>query len=325
MGRLKDLKIARRPPRLDTFTDIQAPSVKRERVNGKDKYSLTPAKAGIITIFSDDENEKERTSRSRDVKRERSQVPPRAIGHARQYSQPRIKQEPPPDRHRRQQSHVQTSPVDSGSGTRQPQVHEPLRRHGAPGTSNIPDDSSSSSDSSESDSSDSSDSEDEPGSSPDSSSSDGSSSGDEASASVYRPSTPPSSIGSSSPRTRRNGEAGGRPASANPVITSPSQRSAQNKTQNGHAPLDFFIDLPARPLPSRREQAGRSKSQTSSAVVPTGAQVSSCPCDQFMEVKLLSPGAGPGRPDRSVQSTLPYKQLPCRPGVHAHQSWVPSA
>lgn len=287
MGRLKDLKLARRPPRLDTFTDIQAPSVKRERVNGKDKYSLTPAKAGIITIFSDDENEKERTSRSRDIKRERSQVPSRAIGHARQHSQPRIKQEPPPDRHRRQQSHVQTSPVDSGSGTRQPQVHEPLRRHGAPGTSNPPDDSSSSSDSSESDSSDSSDSEDEPGSSPDSSSSDGSSSGDEASASVYRPSTPPSSIGSSSPRTRRNGEAGGRPASANPVITSPSQRSAQNKTQigSGHAPLDFFIDLPARPLPSRPEQAGRSKSHTSSAVVPTGAQVSSCPCDQFMEVK----------------------------------------
>lgn len=289
MGQLKDLKLARPPPRLDTFTDIQAPSVKKERINGKDKYSLTPAKAGIITIFSDDENEKDQ-----DIKRERSQVPPH------------IKQEPPPDRHGRQRSHVHTSPVDVASGTRQPQVREPLRRHGAPGTSNPPKDSFSSSDSSGSDSSDSSESEAEPSSSSDSSSSDASSSGDEANASVHRPPTPASSVVSSSPRTRRNGEAGGRAASGKPGTASPSRRLVQSKTLigSGHTPLDFFIDLPARPLSSRPEQAGRSRSQTSSAVVPTGAQVSSYHRDQFMEIKQLSPWIRPTGPLDPVNVAL---------------------
>lgn len=278
MGRLKELKLARRPHSLKTFTEIHAPDVKKERVNGKDKWSLTNAKAGPITIYSDDENQRDHTSGSRGVKRERSQTSTRAVGHRHRSKTPAVKQEPSSDRHGRQQSSGQTSPVAVASGTRQPQTHGPLRRRGTQVTSGPPSDSSSSSDTSDSDSSDSSESEDESGSSSDSSSSNGSSSGDEASSSVYRPSTPASSIGSSPIRTRRKRELDVRVASDNPGIDSPSRLSLQSGPSIGsrHAPVNFFIPIPSQPLPRRSEQDGRSRSQTSSAVVPTGAHVSSC-------------------------------------------------
>lgn len=275
MGQLKGLKLARRPPRLDTFTDIQAPSVKKERVNGKDKYTLTPAKSGVITVFSDNENADDRSSGSRVIKRERSQIPSRVVGHGHRSSQPRIKKETSPNRHGRRQSYGQDSSVAVASDTRQPRIREPPRQCGAHGSTNPPSDSSSSSDSSGPDSSDSSESEDESDSSSDTSSSDGSSSGDEASASVYRPSTPASSIWSSPAQTRRQKDADVRTASANPGTASPSRRSAQTRVSvgSGHAPVNFFIDIPSSRRP---EQGGGSRSQTSSAVVPTGAQVSSC-------------------------------------------------
>lgn len=286
MGQLKELKLARRPPRLRTLTDIEAPSVKKERVNGKDKYTMTDAKPGVITIYSDDENDKNHISRSRAIKRERSQIPSHVARHGSQSNEPRVKRESSPHRRGRHQSCGQTSPAAAASVTRQKQTLDPLRGSGSHGKSDPPSDSSSSSDSSGSDSSDSSESEAESDSSSDSSSSDGSSSEDEASASVYRPSTPASSIGPSPPRTRRNKEASGRLPSANPEVVSPSRRPVQNRTSVGsrHAPLDFVIDVPVRPLPSRPQQAGRSRSQTLSTAVPTGAQVSSCYLDHFVDI-----------------------------------------
>lgn len=279
MGQLRDEKPARRPPRLRTLTDIEAPSVKVERVNGRDRYSIIDAKPGVITIFSDDENDNA-------IKREGSQIPPRVVGYIRPFSQPPIKQESSSDGNGRQQSHGHTSPVAVAPGPRQNQAREPLRRrrsHGRPGP---PSDSSSSSDSSGSDSSDSSESGDESGSSSDSSSSDESSSGDEAGASAYRPPTPASSIPPSTPQSRRKKEVGIRAASANPVTASPSRRSS-NRTASlapGHTPVDFVIDVRAGPLPDRSEQAGRSRSQASPEVVPTGAQVSSRRRCQFMGI-----------------------------------------
>lgn len=269
MGQLRDEKPARRPPRLRTLTDIEAPSVKIERVNGRDRYSIIDAKPGVITIFSDDENDNT-------IKREGSQIPPRVVGYNRPSSQPHIKQESSSDGHGRQQSHGQTAPVAVASSTRQNQVHEPLCRRRSAGRQGPPSDSSSS-DSSGSDNSDSSESEDESDSSSDSSSSDESSSGDEAGASAYRPPTPASSIPPSTPQSRRTKEAGIRAASANPVTASPSRRSVHSRTSlaPGHTPVDFVIDVRAGPLPSRSEQAGRSRSQASSAAVPAGAQVSS--------------------------------------------------
>ncbi|KAI3392428.1 hypothetical protein diail_5707 [Diaporthe ilicicola] len=225
MGQLKARKFARHPPRLDRHTEIKAPSVGKELVNGKVKYTLNPAKAGTITILSDDEKP---NCRSRIIKKE----------------------------------------------FRRTQHHEPLQRNKAHGKLNAPGDSSSSSDPSGSDSSDSSDSEDEPVSSLASSPSNGSSSGDKASPSAYRPSTPASSIDSLSPRTQQRGQAVIQIASANLGSSSPSRRSVQNDESlgHGHAPLDFFIDLPARPLLGRPEGGGRSISQASPTVAPTSSQ-----------------------------------------------------
>lgn len=279
MGELRDEKPARRPPRLRTLTDIEAPSVKKERVNGRDRYSIIDAKPGVITIYSDDENDSA-------IKREGSQIPPRVVGYNRPLSRPRIKQEPSPDGNGRQQSHGQTSPVAVASGARQNQAREPLCRRRSHGRSGPPSASSSSSDSSGSDDSDASESEDESDSSSESSSSDESSSGDEAGASAYRPPTPASSIPPSTPQSRRKKEAGIPTASSNPVTASPSRRSLHNTASlaPGHTPVDFVIDVRTGPLPSRSEQAGRSRSQASSTVVPTGAQVSSRRRCQFMGI-----------------------------------------
>lgn len=286
MGQLRDLKPPRRHPHLRTLTDIHAPRVEEEVVNGKVKCSLTPAKPGVITIISDDENEEDPTYKSRGIKRERSQIPSRVVGHSQRSNQPAIKQEPPLDRQGRQ-SHGQTSPVAGASGTRQPQVHEPLCRHGAHGTLNASSDSSSASDSSEPDSSDSPESEYDSDSSSDSSSSNGGSSEDETSISTYRPSTPLSNFGSSPPRTRQVREPSGQAVSTDPAIDSPAQRPLQNAISIGfkRAPLDFFIEIPTHPLPSRQEQAVQSRSHTSSAVAsaPAYVQVGSCHRDGLME------------------------------------------
>ncbi|KAG8157761.1 hypothetical protein KVR01_012423 [Diaporthe batatas] len=273
MGQPKDLKLARLPPRLDTFTDIQAPSVKKERVNGKDKYKLTPARPGVITIFSDGENERPCSPRPQAVKRERSRVPLRAIEQDRQSSQPRIKQEPSGDQSGPQRLHGQTRHAAVASDTRRARVDEQLRRRQSQQRSHPPSDSSSSSDSSGSDSSDSSESEDGSDSCSDSSSSEDSSSDDDASASVYQPTTPASSIGSSPLRTRGK-ETGVQRASVNLVGASPSRRSLQNAPSigSGHAPLDFFIDLPANSLRGASALPGPSRSHISATVEPTGAQ-----------------------------------------------------
>lgn len=271
MSQPKDLKLARLPPLLDTFTDIRAPSVKKERVNGKDKYSLTPARPGVITIFSDGENEG--LPRPRLVKRERSLVPSRAVEQGRQSRQPRIKQESLSDRHRPSRIPGQTTPAPASDTTRT-QSHEQLRQRQSQRRPDPANDSSSS-DSSGSDSSDSSESESESDSSSDSSSSEDSSSEDDASASVYRPTTPASSIGSSPPKTRRNKETSVQRASGNLVGVSSPRRSLQNEPSigSGHAPLDFFIDLPAQSSRSTSGLSRRPRSVISPTVEPTGAQV----------------------------------------------------
>ena len=279
MVQCKDLKPARGPHRLDAFSDIRAPIVKKmPSVNGKDKWSLTPAKLGVITIYSDDDNEKttsSSSSRPRAVKRERSRIQPRVVAPDHHSSQPRVKRESSVARHGPQRTCEQTPPASAVSGTRRT-IHEALHRREGHAGSGPPSDSPSSSESSGSDSSDSSESEDESDSSSSSSSSGGSSSEDEASFSVYRPTTPASSLAPSPPRTRRMKDTGVRGASDNPATASPSRRSMQNESPivSGHAPLDFFIDLPARPSQNRPELTGRSRSHTSSAVASTGAQVS---------------------------------------------------
>lgn len=274
MSQPKELKLARLPPRLDTFTDIRAPSVKKERVNGKDKYSLTPARPGVITIFSDGENERPPPPRPRVVKNERSRVLPRTVEKGHKSSQPRIKQESLGDRHGPSRISGQMTPAAT-SDTRRTQSQKPLRQRQSRRRSSPANDSSSS-DSSGSDMSDSSESEDESDSSSDSSSSEeDSSSEDEADASVYRPTTPASSIGSSPPKTRGSKETGVQRASPNLMGASPSRRSLQNEPSigPGHAPLDFFIDLPARPLRSASDLPRRSRSHISPTVEPTGVQV----------------------------------------------------
>lgn len=200
MGQPKGLKLARLPPSL--VTDIHPPSVKTERINGKDRFTITPARPGAITISSDGESERRPSSRKPAVKREHSRVPPPAVKRDRQVSQPRIKQEPLGDQHGPERLHRQATPVAVASSTRRTQCHKPLRRHQSQGRSRPPSGSPSSSDSSGSDSSDSSESEGTSDSTSDSSSGEDSSSEDDADASVYRPTTPASSIGSRPLKTR---------------------------------------------------------------------------------------------------------------------------
>lgn len=281
MGQPKDLKLARRAPPLKTYTDIEPPKI--ERVDGKDKWRMIQPKAGVTTILSDSEIEKT-SSRPRAMKRERSQAPHHAIEQRRPYSQRRIKQEPPGDRHRPRQMSGPAPATAAAFDARRTQSHDPSRRRQAHMRSDPPSDSSSSSDSSGPDSSDSSDSEDGSDRSSDSGSSEDSSSEDEANTSVYWPSTPASSTGSSPPRTRGQQEKGVRGASANAVTASPSRRSAQSDASigSGLAPLNFFIDVPARSLVEPSQLTGGSRSHTSPAVAPTVAQVCYCHCDHMM-------------------------------------------
>lgn len=281
MGQLKDLKPAGRPPHLPMETEIHAPIVNNEGVNGKPKYSITPARPGVITIFSDGENEEAPSSRPRSIKRERSQVPRRAVKQGHQSTQ-----EYSGSRHKPQQTHGQSPPAAAASDTRRTQVHKSLRRGEARGRSDPPSDSPTSSDPSESEGSDSSESEDESDSSSESSSSEGSSSEDEANASVYQPTTPASSIGSTPPRTRGRKDTGVRGASASLVTASPFRQSMQNEAsrRSRHASLEFFINLPTRLSEGRPELAARPQSHISSAVAPEGAHVSCCHHNDFMEM-----------------------------------------
>ncbi|KAK2609658.1 hypothetical protein N8I77_003150 [Diaporthe amygdali] len=281
MGQLKNRKHALRPPRLDRHTDIQAPSVRAERVNGKVKYTLTPPRAGIITILSDDEDEREPKPRPEAIKRESSHKLPRETRQGHQSSspgsRPRVKRDSTSSWHGGQEIQGPNSSVPPATDARRTQNQGPLRRNEAHGGPSPPDDSTPPSESG-SESSDSSESKEESYSSSHSSSSDGSSSGDETGRSLYRPSTPASSIGSSTPQTRRKTHAGTQATSPNPKNGSPSRRSVQNEesTASGHAPLDFFIDLPARPIRGRPDMAARSRSHTSPAVVPTAVQADHC-------------------------------------------------
>lgn len=288
MGQLKNRKHAPRPPRLDRHTDIQAPSVRAERVNGKVKYTLTPPRAGIITILSDDEDERETKPGRQAIKREPSHDLPRQIRQGHQPpspgSRPRVNRGSTPSRHGGREMEGPNSSVSAASHARRTQNQGPLRRNEAHSGPSPPDSTPPSE--SGSDSSDSSESE-ESDSSSHSSSNDGSSSGDEAGRSLYRPSTPASSIGSSTPQTRRKTHAGTQTTSCNLKNGSPLRRPVQNveSTGSGHAPLDFFIDLPARPIHNRPDMAARSRSHTSQAVVPTAVQVSSCRCYYFVEIE----------------------------------------
>ncbi|POS76624.1 hypothetical protein DHEL01_v204989 [Diaporthe helianthi] len=272
MGRRKDLKVARRPPPVETY--IHPPSVKTERINGKDIYTKTPARPGYITINLDCESESP-LSRPRAVKREQSRGPPGAVKQGRQSSQPQIKQEPLGDGHGPPRIHRQRTPATVASDTGRTQSHVPVRQRQSQEKQGPPSDSSWSSDSSDSDSSDSSEAEGESDSSSDSNdSNEDSSSEDDANASVHWPTTPASSLGSSPLKTRGKKETKVQRASANLLAASPSRRSVQNEASVGlrHAPMDFVIDLPARPLPSAPDLPRRSRSHISPSVEPVGAQ-----------------------------------------------------
>jgi hypothetical protein len=245
-------------------------------VDGKPIFA--PARPGAIVILSDSEDEKTPSLRQRAVKREYSQAPPREDRQHRQPSQPHIKRESSADRHKTQRNDGQATLAAAAPHTRQNQVHEPLHRREAPRRSDSPNDSPPPSDPSGSDSSDSSSGSDESDSSSDSSSSEDSSSEDETNASVYRPTTPASSIEPSPPRTRKKNGTGVHEPSANIVTESPSQRSVHNEAsiRSGHAPVNFVIDLRARRSQQQPEPAARPRSHTSSAVVPESARVSCC-------------------------------------------------
>lgn len=261
MARYKTPAYAPPPKYMQHETDIRAPSVHRNWIDGKVKYTFVPPEIGPIRILDsdDDVDSKPVIVRTKTPKIKRENPHDLSRAHGRGQSQghhPRIKRESSAKSLGRHRSHgVSSSPVNYN---RQRPPENRVQSHGDlngghPGQTF--DNSSSSTSNSVSSASNSGPA--SPSSSPTFDFNDSSSSSsDDSDSDVYTPSTSPSRISSTSPRTRQQGA---REAAINtgPGLAPRQATVVEEGGSSEHAPLDFYIDLPMR-LGQSQSKKGKS-------------------------------------------------------------------
>lgn len=258
MVRYKTPVYAPPPKYMQHQTDIRAPSVRTDWVNGRAKYTFVPPEIGPIRILDSDDEDEEKPV----IIRAKTPQMRRPHSHVRGQSQgrhPHIKRESSAKSLERHRSHgVSSSPVDSVCQRPPRNRMQSYGRMNGGHPEEVSDNSSSSSDfcSSASHSGPVSSSS-SPGYEFDGSSS---SSSDNSDSDIYTPSTSPSRISSTLPRTRQQGA---REASTRtePGLAPRQATVVDEREGSEHAPLDFYINLPMRPGQSQSKKSKSSKPQ----------------------------------------------------------------
>lgn len=245
------------PPKyMQHETYIEPPSLRTYWVGGTAKYNLIDAQIGPRKDLKPDDKVEQNPVRPRvktpRIKRELSHAPSRAPSRGQpQGSLARLKRESPANILGGQSSpQVLSSPVGAD---RSGPPHSSMQSYGDSNSSPLEDSSTYTFTSS-----------------PDSASSSlgfefddsSSSSEDDIDSDVYTPSTSPSKISSTSPRTRQQTA---REATTKPRAKQPLREQTMSEKLEGseYAPLDFYIDLPARPVHSETGKGDPSIPQSS--------------------------------------------------------------
>ncbi|KUI72448.1 hypothetical protein VM1G_07555 [Cytospora mali] len=263
MVRCKTPLLVPPPKYMECQTDIRAPRVRTNWVNGRAQYTFIPPKIGATRILDwDDEDDIKPVitqSITPRIKHEHPHHPSRSLGQSQSEElHPRVKRE----------ASTSGSGGRGGNGgsssltdlDRHKYPRSMLQSHGgvngaSPGVSSTDSSSSLALDSETTSSSSSSDSETD----------ESSSSSDDSDFGTYKPSIPPSRFSSTSPRTRQqSGAARVKPV---PISASPEPMVAKEVKSPKHVPLDFYIDLPMRSQqsPSRNDKTSMSQASPEGA------------------------------------------------------------
>lgn len=274
MVRCKTPVYAPRPKYMERRTDIRAPSVRTDWVNGRARYTFIPPEVGPIKILDTDDEDEQKPKLYRSItpriKREHSDSP-RVLEQSQSRGRnPHIKQDPSVSSIKDHLTSGSSKSPTNVDRRRQPQgvvqSHEIMIRADSGGESS----------SATVHSSESSDSDNElglPSNALDSENEDGPYPSEDSDSDIYTPSTSLSRISSTSPITRRQGVQQD-PDRMGPRTATEEQTVAEQDERSEYPPLEFYIDLPMR-LAQCRSRKGKSPMSQALPQEASSPQVSS--------------------------------------------------